>query len=406
MNRGARASGRRLNPGLIVSLLLASFLLEGCALFPFLKREPLRPGRTKLDSPLVILPAQMLGNYLVVEAKWDRAGPYHFIIDTGSTVTLVTPELAKRYPGAPPVRPLPPIPVKSAEGETVLLPQTFLRRLELSDARFDHVPVLIYDCAALSAHLGVKIDGILGFPLFRQTILTLDYPRSRVLLKPAFNAPLQPGTSIPFNNANKKPLIPVRLGETTFAALLDSGSDAALRLNPVGLNPKFVEAPRPGGTVATLTGDTEQQIGRLADGLVLGNYAVWQPLVEVTDELSAIGGGILRHFTVTFDQERSQVTLYRELPEAVTFRPHRSLGVSFSKSPAYWRIVGVVANSKAAAAGVQKGDLVTRINGEPVAKWDFRRYQQLIATASEVRLTLLNGSTETERTLPVFELVP
>ena len=28
----------------------------------------------------------------------------------------------------------------------------------------------------------MKIDGILGFPLFRETILTLDYPHKRVLL--------------------------------------------------------------------------------------------------------------------------------------------------------------------------------------------------------------------------------
>ena len=35
------------------------------------------------------------------------------------------------------------------------------------------VDVLIYDCEPLSAHLGVRIDGVLGFPLFRETLLTL-----------------------------------------------------------------------------------------------------------------------------------------------------------------------------------------------------------------------------------------
>lgn len=386
-------------------LLFTSALVPGCAYIPFMKREPPRPGRTTLDSPLVVLPAQTLGNYLIVEAKWDRQGPYHFIIDTGSTVTLVTPELAKRYPGPAPVRPLSPMPVKSAGGETTLLPQASMRRLQLNDARFENVPVLVYDCAALSAHLGVKIDGILGFPLFRETILTLDYPRSRVLLSPAFNAPIQPGTAIAFNNTNKKPLIPIRLGDTSFAALVDSGSDATLRLNPLGLNPRYAVPPRRGRVIATLTGDSVQQVGRLADSLVLGNYAVQQPLVEVTDELSAIGGGLLQHFTVTFDQERSRITLYRQLPEPIAFRPVRSAGISFSKTPAYWRVVGVVPESPLASLGVQIGDLVTRINGEPVAKWDFARYERLIATASEIRFTFLNGSNESERTVQVFNLV-
>lgn len=408
MTRIATVTLKRMRSPFARSLLLSVFCLvwSGCSLLPFFKREAPRPGRTTLDSPLVVLPAQTLGNYLVVEAKWDRHGPYRFLVDTGSTVTLMTPELVKRYPGLAPVNAKPTIPVKSADGGTALLPPATLRRLELGDALFENVPVLVYDCSALSAHLGVKIDGILGFPLFRETILTLDYPRSRVLLTPAFNAPLQPGATIPFNNANKKPLISIRLGDTFLVALIDSGGDAALRLNPVGLNPNFAAAPRPGGLIATLTGDSEQQVGRLADPLTIGNYAVSQSLVEITDELSALGGGILRHFTVTFDQERSRVTFYRELTGPVTFGPVRSAGVSFSKTPAYWRVAGVVSHSPADAVGVQPGDLVIRINGEPVTKWDFRRYEQLVATAEKINFTFLNGTRESERWLDVFDLIP
>jgi hypothetical protein len=405
-DREGRKNQQVLQSAVTWLLLFAGIFLTGCAWVPFMKREGPRPGRTKLDSPLVVLPAQTLGNYLIVEAKWDRSGPYHFIIDTGSTVTLITPDLAKRYPGPEPARPLPAMPVKTAGGEAILLPQASMRRLQLGDARFENVPVLLYDCAALSAHLGVKIDGILGFPLFRETILTLDYPRSRVLLAPSFNAPLQPGTTIPFNNTNKKPLIPIRLGDTSFAALVDSGSYSTLRLNPIGLSPNFAVRPRAGGVVATLTGDDQQQIGRLGDSVGIGGYTVRQPLVEITDDLSAIGGGLLQHFTVSFDQERSRITFYREVPEPVVFRPLRSVGVSFSKTPAYWRVVGVVRDPAVPAPDVQTGDLVTRINGEPVAKWDYARYERLIATAPEVRFAFLNGSAETEKTLRVFELVP
>jgi hypothetical protein len=56
--------------------------------------------------------------------------------------------------------------------------------------------------------------------------------------------------------------------------------------------------------------------------------------------------------------------------------------------------------------GVQAGDLVIRINGEPVARWDLRRYEQLVATASEITLTFLKGDTEAEKRVKVFELVP
>jgi S1-C subfamily serine protease len=80
--------------------------------------------------------------------------------------------------------------------------------------------------------------------------------------------------------------------------------------------------------------------------------------------------------------------------------------VSFSKTPAYWRVAGVVPKSSAETAGVQQGDLVIRITGEPVVRWDLRRYEQLVANASEITFTFLDGTAETERTVNVFELVP
>jgi hypothetical protein len=407
MNPARRSSPAGRRPVRTARWLLAAaslLLLAGCLAF---RREPPRPGRTKLDSPLVILPAVTMSNYLVIEAKWDRHGPYRFLIDTGGSVTLVSAELAARYAAknAPPFD-TPLVRVRSADGETALLTATTLRRLELGGARFDNVPALIYDCAQLSAHFGVKIDGILGFPLFRETLLTLDYPRSRVLLEPCNPAPLLPGTTIPFNNDRRTPIVPLRLGDRTFAALIDSGSDSALSLNPAGLQPEFAVAPRGGATVATLSGDREQLIGRLTPPLAIGIYALERPVADLTGELSSLGSGVLKYFAVTFDQERSRVTFYRESLQPIAPEPRRSSGLSFSKTPAYWRVAGVVPGSPAADAGVQPGDLVTRIDGEPVAQWDLRRYEQLVSSAPDIGFTFLNGTRETEQRLKVFELVP
>ena len=389
-----------------LAALCAALLLGGCSFLPF-RREAPRPGRTKLASPLVVLPAQTIGTYLVIEAKWDRSGPYRFIIDTGSSVTLVTSAFAKRYSDTSgPIPDAPRVRVTSADGRTAELPATSVRELSLGDARFSDVPALIYDCAPLSAHLGVKIDGVLGFPLFRETLLTLDYPHSRVVLQPRNPVTLLPGFTLPFDDSRKTPVITVRLGERTIVALIDSGSDAPLSLNPFGLTPAFANGPRAGATVGTLTGDRVQKIGRLADTLIIGGYALPRPVVDLTDNLSAIGGDVLKNFTVTFDQERDRVTFFRDSREPVPSAPQRSAGVSFSKTPAYWRIAGVVPGSPAEAQGVRTGDLVTRIDGEPIAKWDLRRYEQLVASAKEISFTFLNGTRESEKRVAVFELVP
>lgn len=394
-----------MNRRLLAVLLCAGALFTGgCVAF---HREAPRPGRTTLDTPLVDVPATLIGNYLIVETKWDKYGPYRFLIDTGSSTTLVTPELAARYPAKnQPPETTPKVRVRGQNGDTVLLQPTTLSRLNLGGARFDDVRALVHDCRELSAHLGVKLDGILGFPLFRETTLTLDYPHSRLVLTPRTDQPLRPGVTIPFNNDRKTPLIPLKLGDQNITALIDSGSDAPLSLNLAGLAADFATLPRPGGAVGTLAGDHLQHIGRWRQPLVIGDYTVKSPLVDVTDGLTSIGAEILRYFTVTFDQEHNEVTFYREARGPVELPARRSSGLSFSKTPAYWRVVSVVPDSPANLAGVQGGDLVTRINDEPVAQWNFLRFEALVARATEIRFTFLQGAKETTLTLPVFVLMP
>jgi hypothetical protein len=381
----------------------AGLLLPGCVSF---HRAAPQPGLTHVGRHPVTLPARLLGNVLVVEASWDKFGPYHFVIDTGSSVTLVSPELARRYgtSESPPVG-VPKVRVRSSEGGTVLLDAVTLTKIQLGGARFD-VPALVFDCSELSAHFGVPIDGILGFPLFRDAVLTLDYPNERIVLRRDIPDEGLPGEAILFNNADKTPLIPIRVGDRQIAALIDSGSGAALALNPAGLSPRFLFGPVEGPTVSTLAGDRPSSVGRLAEVVRLGSFDIPDPVTDVTDELSSLGGGVLRHFTITFDQEDNEVFFQHEPADSLAIPPLRGTGLSFSETPAYWKVVGVVQDSSAGEAGVRPGDLVSRINDEPVASWDLSRYERLVATADQIAFTFIDGTRETERVLHVAELVP
>ncbi len=395
---------KRLSRCVLVALGLLLLFAAGCQIAP---RDPSRPGRTKLSAPLVVLPMEQLGNYVVVSAKWDRHGPYHFLVDTGSTVIHVSPELAERYrvKNAPPTG-IPPVQVRSASGDIVTLPSAVIEEIRLGDARFEDVPVVVYDCAALSAHFGIKIDGLLGFPLFRDTRLTLDYPQHRLILAPGKSNALPPGTPVAYTGARGAPVIPVQLGGQSVPVLLDSGSDAALNLNPAGLALTYAAPPRPAVLVGTLSGDHLQESARVAEPLEVAGYTVPAPIIYLNESLNALGGEVLRNFSVTFDQTRKTVTFHRESRAPITVPAKRSTGLSFNKTPAYWRVAGVVPDSPATWAGVQDGDLVSRINGEPVAQWGFERYAHLIATAEAVTYTFLRGNEEAPRTLSVFLLVP
>jgi len=393
-----------LAPRALALALLAVLLAAGCS---SVQRTAPKPALTSIGSKPVTLPAHLLGNVLVVEDTWDKYGPYHFLIDTGSSVTLVSPDLAKHHEsaeGPPPDEPQ--VRVRSSEGGYARLTPVTLRRLQLGAARFDYVPALIYDCADLSAQFGVRIDGILGFPLFRNAVLTLDYPNQRVVLRAAIPEDGLPGETILFNNANKIPMIGVRLGDREFAALIDSGSGAALDLNPAGLSPRFALGPVAGPTVITLAGDRPSKVGRLADVLRIGSFDVPQPVAEVTDELSSLGGGILSHFTITSDQQHNEAFFQGDAADSLRVPAMRGTGLSFRKTPAYWKVVGVVPGSPAARAGVRTGDLVSRVNGEPVSSWDPSRYEPLVAKSGQIEYTFIEGGIERARSVDVVDLVP
>jgi len=69
-------------------------------------------------------------------------------------------------------------------------------------------------------------------------------------------------------------------------------------------------------------------------------------------------------------------------------------------------VVGITPESPAALAGVEVGDLVTRINDEPVESWGVQRYEQLIAQADQVAFSFLLGRREYQLKFPIMPLVP
>jgi len=389
---------------LFALVALAGLLSPGC--FSTQRSAP-RPGQTQVGSKPVVLPGHLIGNVLVVEDAWDKSGPYHFIIDTGSAVTLVSPELAARYGDPRAVtQDEPLVRVRGADGGMVLLPPVTLQRIQLGSARFLYVPALVYDCTDLSAQFGMRIDGSLGFPLFRETVLTLDYPNEGIVLRQRIPEDGIPGEPILFNNPDKIPLIRVSLGDRAFAVLIDSGSSSAFDINPVGLSPRYRFGPVDGPTVSTLSGDRRPRVGRLDGVLRISSFDVPQPIADETEELSSIGGGILSHFTITFDQRHNQVFFQRDVAEPLVIPPLRTAGLSFRKTAAYWKVVGVIPGSPAALAGVAEGDLVSRINGEPVGEWDPVRYERLLASAASVDYAFLKGVRSDVKTLRVVSLVP
>ncbi|MBA4135706.1 MAG: hypothetical protein C0518_00155 [Opitutus sp.] len=356
------------------------------------------------------LPAQLVSNFFLIESRQADGRVRRFMVDTGSSVSYVSAELARAI--ALRERPGRTVRVESANGGFMTLPAATLRRLQLDGVTFERVPAAVFDFTELSTHLGVKIDGLIAFPVFRDHLVTFDYPNARLVIapQPVAAAPViktDPRvTTLAFNNEQRVPFIPVQMGNESFVVLIDTGSDGALSLNATGLHPRFQFGPRTGTVVSSLAGDREQLVGRLEQDVLIGGHTIARPIVDLTHHVSAIGGELLRHFTVTFDQRRNYVTLAREAEGAVVMESRRSTGLALARSPIYWRVLTVVPDTPTSQLGVQPGELVVRINGEPVDQWTYERFAKLLASAAKVTFTFLAGTREFDREIPVFDLVP
>lgn len=402
----------RLSPAAFRCLTLGPCLLalcfsSGCALLP--RRDA--PERTVVITQPAEVPARILANFFIVESRQDDGQVRRFLIDTGSSATLVSPEFAAALKVKEKGTTRRLTRVRGAHGAEAELEAVTLRKLWLGEVLVERVPALVYGFTELSHHLGLQVDGVIGFPIFRDLLLTMDYPRSRLVLAPL---PAQPtavraserASTLAFNADSGTPLIPVQLGAESFIVLIDTGSYGSLNLNPAGLHPRFVSGPRPGKIVSGLGSDRQQMVGRLAQDLFIGAHVVEQPVADLTDQLSALGGELLRHYSLTFDQRRRHVTFLRETPGPVVMEARRDTGLSFDRSPAYWRVLGLVPETPVTRTRLQPGDLCVRINGEPVDKWDYERYAALLRSAPKITYTFLSGATESDYELPVVELVP
>jgi predicted aspartyl protease len=133
-----------------------------------------RGGQTEVALRLAS-PAKPL---ILVDVHANRKGPFQFAIDTGTSTTAITPEVAKRLgvKGSP-------VGPGTTAGAHVAVTAGVLDSFMVGGAKIDNMPVVIADFfAALSEAVGAKLDGIVGYNFLRNFNVVIDYPNERLTL--------------------------------------------------------------------------------------------------------------------------------------------------------------------------------------------------------------------------------
>jgi predicted aspartyl protease len=115
---------------------------------------------------------------ILVDVHANGRGPFQFAIDTGTSTTAITPELAKQLG----------VETSSAGsgttgGAAINFQAGSLRSFQLGGAKIDNLSVVVGDFfAMLSAAVGAKLDGIVGYNFLRSYKVVIDYPGENLTL--------------------------------------------------------------------------------------------------------------------------------------------------------------------------------------------------------------------------------
>lgn len=116
---------------------------------------------------------------LLVDAHADGRGPFQFAIDTGTSTTAISPEIAQQLG-------LKSSPMGSGTtaGAQVNVAAGSLKSFQLGGARIDDLVVVVADFfAMLSQAVGARLDGIIGYNFLRNFKVVIDYPGERFRLE-------------------------------------------------------------------------------------------------------------------------------------------------------------------------------------------------------------------------------
>lgn len=250
-------------------------------------------------------PMELLHDKPYVSVMLNGKGPFRFLVDTGTSGdAVVSPALATELN-------LPQVGATDLNDPTgqgaKATPIRGIDTLSVAGLEFYSVKAIEHDLPTV----GPVCDGLLGFHLFREYLLTLDYPERRLVVA---DGELQPdgGQMVhSFETPEGIPITQLRIGDLTVKALLDSGGMGLSLPDAMVSELHFASPPVLFGRAVSLSTQFVIRAGRLADNVRFGDITFEQPWVEVHPAYPLVNFGAvpMHHFKVTFDQTNKLVRL-------------------------------------------------------------------------------------------------
>ncbi len=360
------------------------------------------------------IPIKVVNNLILIPIEVNKTYTLNFILDTGChTPILLDHQLSYLFDDVQkrvvPVKGLGPN--EAVDAEVVMNCSFDLPNITAHQMSLVILPENTFD---VSSHLGTPVHGIIGYDLFNNFIIEIDYinewiqfhhPKKKIKRKKFESFPLTFEATKPFIHAK------IWLDDTESIEgnlMLDTGASYPLTLVQ---DTSHIQLPSPNlqaylGT--GLSGDLNGHIAR-SKGLTFSSFEFEDIITAFPDTTSVrhilsnsqrkgtIGGEILRRFRVVFDYPHQQLLLKKNSRYRAAFEYNKGgmLIQASGKDFKIFTIKNIDPNSPAAKSGLKKGDQILKINGMPHSQITLNEiYNMLNLTKSgrNVRFHILRGS--------------
>jgi PDZ domain len=310
------------------------------------------------------IPADFTGNVVFLPVGVNRSRPSYFLLDSTAPVSSIDPHRAAEL-GLAPSQP---------------------SMLNLHGVDIPFAALAQQASPNFGAQMGRVYEGTLGADFLERVVVEIDYGRLTVrLYDPATYQYSGLGKSLPLTFAGVLPLVQGKVsdpgGKSRGAAyVVNTALDAS-----VVISNRYAEAQHVrshwkmvSAWDAELDNPMDALLGR-SKGFQLGPYFAQDTLVTFSKSeppgasdpriAGEIGGGLLRRFRVVLDYPHRQMFLDTNSRFTNEEEEDKSGIGLIAKGPALktFEIVEVGAHTPAAAAGLQKGDMIAGIDEDAAA---------------------------------------
>lgn len=285
---------------MFASISLAFLLFGG---LPQADERPIE----KLTAPdMVTLPMLESARRAPVIALEIGGKEYRFALDTGA----VSGRISKRIVDELGLKPIGKVRAGDPSGKNTREVSIYrIPEIKAGEATLQGVRMFADDGVTPAGSVSY-FDGVIGYAVFAERLLTLDYPNRRVLLRKGALAGDALNRSILYTTEHGIPVLPVQIGNMKTEAHVDSGADGGLSI-PDKLKAQLSMDGEPFkvGTGRTLFNTVDIMAVKVKEPIFIGGMKIDLETVELNSlfPIGNIGGRVLSKYKVTIDQKQKRI---------------------------------------------------------------------------------------------------